>query len=67
MKGGDLQVERLMNPKEVAQSLNVSLPTVYSWAAKGFLRSRKIGRCVRFRVADVEEVMQLPDEKRGEE
>jgi excisionase family DNA binding protein len=39
---------RLWTPPETAEALGVSLPTVYSWAASGFLPCVRLGRAVRF-------------------
>jgi len=39
---------RLWTPPDTAAALGVSLPTVYAWAASGFLPCVRLGRAVRF-------------------
>ncbi len=45
--------EPLVSPDDVAEYLGVSRPTVYNLMARG-LPSLKVGRCRRFRLADVD-------------
>ena len=40
---------KLYTPKEVAETLGVSLVTVYSWVQKGRLKSLKLGNSLKSR------------------
>ena len=48
--------EGLWDAKEVSAFLKVDEETVYRWAKAGRLRSVKVGRFIRFRPADMQEV-----------
>lgn len=51
--------DQLLTPQDVAKLLRVHLQTVYRWAADGRLPSVKVGgKAVRFRLADVRQVVQ---------
>jgi excisionase family DNA binding protein len=45
--------ERLLNVKEVSQTLNVKESTVYDWVSIGFIPHYKIGKLVRFKESEV--------------
>jgi len=51
-------MERLLTVPEVAELLSVSISTVYTWAASGYLPSLSYGqrrrKCVRFRPNAIE-------------
>ena len=50
-----MDAEILLNVKEVAQRLRISVPTVYDWAAKGILPHIRLSdRVLRFRETDIE-------------
>lgn len=46
-------VEPLLRPDAVARLLACSPKTVYAWAASGSIPCVRLGRLVRFRLADV--------------
>lgn len=48
-----------MTRKEVAEELSVSLKTLERYEASGYLVPVRIGRNVRYRTSDVEEVLRL--------
>ena len=48
-------MEQLLTAKQLSDLLQVDLSTVYLWAHTDFVPHYKIGRCVRFREADVME------------
>jgi excisionase family DNA binding protein len=52
-KLGSDSAEPLLKPEAVARLLACSPKTVYVWAASGLLPSVRLGRLVRFRLADV--------------
>jgi len=47
-------MNKLMDAKEVAQKLQVSIRTVYGWISEGSIPTVKIGRLVRFKIEDIE-------------
>lgn len=49
-------VERYVTPKQLAQKLNKSISTIYSWMSKGIIKRKKIGRSTYL---DFEEVLQV--------
>ena len=48
-------MNNLLNAKEVAQILNVSLPYAYALMRKGNITTVRIGKAVRVRPEDLEE------------
>ncbi len=48
-------MNNLLNAKEVAQILNVSLPYAYALMRKGSITTVRIGKAVRVRPEDLEE------------
>lgn len=46
-------MEQLLNPKQLAELLNVKLSTIYLWSHTEFIPCFRLGRCVRFRETDV--------------
>lgn len=61
-------MENLLNKKQVAELLNISVKTLDLWVAQARApRHIKIGRLVRFKQADVENFIQeLSEEKVNE-
>ena len=61
-------MENLLNKKQVAELLNISVKTLDLWVAQARApRHIKIGRLVRFTQADVENfIQQLSEEKVNE-
>ena len=59
-------MEKLLNPQELAEALNVKLGTVYSWISRGVdIPHVKIGGSVRFREKAVMEwLLQKERERR---
>ncbi len=59
-------MEKLLNPQELAEALNVKLGTVYSWISRGVdIPYVKIGGSVRFREKAVMEwILQKERERR---
>ena len=55
-------MNRLLTSDEVADLLGVQKSTIYQWTHEGFIPYVKLGRCVRFRTADIEKWV----EKRAE-
>lgn len=47
--------EKLLTPEQVADRLQVTVQTIYTWLRSGFLPSIKIGRLWRIRPSDLEE------------
>ncbi len=59
-------MDRLLNPKELAEALNVKPGTVYSWLSRGvdlppFIR---IGSCTRWREAAVKAWIDAKEKER---
>lgn len=46
--------EQLLNPKNIAEKLNVAKSTVYALLRKGELPIIQIGKCIRVRPEDLE-------------
>jgi excisionase family DNA binding protein len=59
-------MERLLNPKELAQILNVKVGTVYSWQSRGIDLPPfvKIGGSTRWREAMVKEWIERKERER---
>ena len=53
---------KLLTPQQIADYLGVKTSTIYQWTHQGFIPHVKLGRCVRFRSADIEKWV----EKRAE-
>lgn len=49
--------DRLLNAKEAGELLGVSLSSIRSWRFKGILPAVLVGRCVRFRISDLNKIM----------
>ena len=47
-------MEKLVGPKEVAEYLNVSINTIYSWISMRKVPFFKIGRLVKFDLKEIE-------------
>lgn len=47
--------ERLLIPEQVADRLQVSVQTIYTWIRSGYLPSIKVGRLWRIRPEDLED------------
>ena len=47
-------MKKLIDSKELAEVMQVSIRTIYGWASKGIIPSIKIGRLLRFKVENVE-------------
>ncbi len=50
-------MERMMKPEEVADLLRVSKATPYAWAYRRRIPFVKIGRSLRFKQSDIEELI----------
>ena len=48
---------QLLNDRQLCEWLNVSKRNLYCWRMAGLIPYIKIGRAVRFRIADVERVL----------
>ena len=46
-------MEGFIKAKEVAEYLQIDEKTVFAWANKGFIKSYRFGRCVRFRMSEI--------------
>lgn len=47
--------EKLLTPDQVAERLQVSVQTIYTWMRSGYLPSVKMGRLWRVRPNDLED------------
>jgi excisionase family DNA binding protein len=52
-----MPLDELLTVKEVMAALKVSRPTIYAMRERGDLEAVKIGKAVRFRRSDVENLM----------
>ena len=52
-----LESSRLLRPREAAAYLGLTLSTIYTKAYRRELPSVKVGRALRFRVADLEKII----------
>jgi excisionase family DNA binding protein len=50
-----MAVEKLLTPEQVAERLQVTVQTIYTWLRSGYLPSVKMGRLWRIRPDDLEE------------
>jgi excisionase family DNA binding protein len=50
-------VDRLLNAREVAQLLNVSISAVRLWRFRGILPVVQVGRCVRFKLSEIQKLV----------
>lgn len=48
---------RLRTRKEVAEMLNISLPTLHSWTKESIIPAVRIGSAIRYRPEDIEEAL----------
>ena len=48
-------MDKLLTPKDLSESLQVGLSTVYQWVNYGFVPCVKLGSLVRFREAEIEQ------------
>ncbi len=46
-------MERLMTAKQVSELIEVRPSTIYHWVQEGFIPYVKLGKCVRFKKADL--------------
>jgi excisionase family DNA binding protein len=51
-------IERLLNVKEVSQTLNVKPSTIYDWVSIGFIPHYKFGKLVRFKENEISKWME---------
>jgi len=51
-------LDRLLNAKEAAELLGVSISSIRAWRFKQILPVCLVGRCVRFRLSDLKAIMQ---------
>jgi excisionase family DNA binding protein len=49
---------QLIDIQELSHWLGVSVGTLYNWKSQGRLPFRKLGRCLRFAVDEIEEWLQ---------
>lgn len=47
-------MEQLLNAKQVAEKLNISKSSVYSYATQGFISAIKIGKTLRFESHEID-------------
>jgi excisionase family DNA binding protein len=47
--------EKLLTPEQVAERLQVTVQTIYTWMRSGYLPSVKMGRLWRIRPSELEE------------
>ncbi len=47
--------EKLLTPEQVAERLQVTVQTIYTWIRSGYLPSVKMGRLLRIRPGDLED------------
>ncbi len=47
--------EKLLTPEQVAERLQITVQTIYTWMRSGYLPSVKMGRLWRIRPDDLEE------------
>jgi excisionase family DNA binding protein len=47
--------EKLLTPEQVADRLQVTVQTIYTWIRSGYLPSIKVGRLWRIRPDDLED------------
>jgi excisionase family DNA binding protein len=47
-------MEQLLSVREASAWLNISPGTLYVWAAEGRIPVQRVGRCLRFRIEDLE-------------
>ncbi|MBE3561324.1 MAG: helix-turn-helix domain-containing protein [Ktedonobacteraceae bacterium] len=47
--------EKLLTPEQVAERLQVTVQTIYTWMRSGYLPSVKMGRLWRIRPSDLDE------------
>jgi len=52
------EVEKYLTPKQLSESLQVDLSTVYLWTHTEFIPHYKLGRSVRFLEVDVQAWLQ---------
>lgn len=50
--------QELLTRREVAQLLQVSLPTLHAYTKQGLIKAIRFGRQVRYRKSDIEAAMQ---------
>ena len=51
-------MESLLNPQQVADLLAVKPITVYKWVNRGLLAHHRLGKCIRFKLEDVEKFVE---------
>lgn len=49
------QMKQYLSPKELAQYINVSIHTIYYWIATRQIPFVKLGRLIRFNLAEIQE------------
>ncbi len=49
--------KRFITTKELAEQLGIKMPTVYAWVSQRKIRYVKVGRLVKFRPEDVDELL----------
>jgi hypothetical protein len=52
------EVESYLTPQEMADTLHVSLVTLWHWDHKGITRPLRIGTKKRYRLSDIEKILQ---------
>lgn len=57
--------KKLMSKKEVAEIFSVSIRSIERLAARGELKKVKIGGCVRFRLKEIEAILQGEGKSNG--
>lgn len=49
--------DKLLTRNEVAQLLNISLPTLHTWPKQGVVKSYRVGSSIRFKQSEVYEAL----------
>jgi len=53
INGVGVDLEKLLNPQEVATLLGVKTSTIYQWTHQDFIPHVKLGRLLRFKEAEI--------------
>jgi len=59
--------DKLLTPEQIAERLQVTVQTIYSWMRSGYLPSVKMGRLWRARPEDLEEFIKQQKHQGKEE
>ena len=59
------ETNSLLTRKEVAQKMRVSYPTLKRWADSGLISSIKIGGTVRYKLSEIEQLLNPKSKSNG--